>query len=328
MIVVTGATGFIGSNLLAALEARSQGPLVAVDWLGTEDKWRNIAKRTLWDVVAPEQLLSFLVQHGSAVQAILHMGANSATTEQDGDKIIAQNVRPTLDLIDWCTRTETRLIYASSAATYGNGMAGFQDDDDPEALSRLQPLNLYGWSKHMVDRKVAAMRTKGVALPPQIAGLKFFNVYGPNEHHKGDMMSVVGKLTPRLRMGEPARLFKSYRDDFSDGGQMRDFVHVDDVVSVILWLLENPNVSGLFNVGAGRARSWDDLARAVFAALSLPDHIEYIDMPENLRAKYQYWTEAPMAKLRAAGYGGNMLSLEDGVHRLVNEYLVKDDPYR
>lgn len=328
MIIVTGATGFIGSNLLAGLEEHGVGPLVACDWLGSEDKWRNLAKRDLWDVVRPDDLIDYMRPYKDRVTAIFHMGANSATTERDGDRIIAENIRPTLDLIDWCTANGTRLIYASSAATYGDGKAGFDDDASPQSLARLRPLNLYGWSKHMVDRRIAGMRRDGLDLPSQLVGLKFFNVYGPNELHKGDMMSVVSKLTPKLRAGEPARLFKSYREDYPDGGQKRDFVHVDDVVSVMLWLFDNPSVGGLFNVGAGLARTWDDLAKAVFAALGKAPVIEYVDMPESLRPKYQYWTEAPLARLRAAGYGGNMISLEEGVARLVQDHLVQDDPYR
>lgn len=328
MIVVTGAAGFIGSNLLAALEARGAGDLIACDRLGREDKWRNIAKRELADIIDPKDLLPFLEAHAGDVETVFHLGAVSATTERDADLIVASNVRLTLDLWEWCARTGARLIHASSAATYGDGSAGFDDDGSPAALARLRPLNPYGWSKHLVDRRVARLVERGADTPWQWAGLKFFNVYGPNEYHKEDMRSVVCKLYPQIVAGEPARLFKSYHPDYADGGQLRDFIFVDDCVEVMLWLLENPHVNGLFNVGTGAARSWLDLARAVFAAAGLPPRIEFIKMPETLRPRYQYFTQANMAKLRAAGYDRPFTSLEDGVDRYVREFLAAPDPYR
>ena len=328
MIVVTGGAGFIGSNLLAGLEQRGHRDLVVCDWLGTGEKWRNIAKRELADVIPPEALPDLLERHGKAIRAIFHLGAISATTERDGDALVRNNLRLTLDLWDWATRTQNRLIFASSAATYGGGECGFDDDASPEALARLQPLNGYGWSKHMVDRRVARLVAGNAPRPAQWAALKFFNVYGPNEYHKGSMRSVVQQVWERTARGEPAVLFRSHHPDYSDGGQLRDFVHVDDCVEVMLWLLENPRVSGLFNLGTGKARSFADLARAVFAAMGKPPLIEYVDTPEAIRAKYQYFTQARMERLRAAGYSRPFTSLEDGVARYVREFLATDDPYR
>ncbi len=327
MIVVTGGAGFIGSNLVAALERRGCEDLVVCDRLGCDDKWRNIAKRALADVIPPDGLFAFLDRHADRVRTIFHMGAISATTERDADLIVRTNIRTTLDLWDWCCRHQVPLIYASSAATYGDGTAGFDDAGDPGALARLHPLNAYGWSKHMVDRRIAALVARGEPTPPQWAGLKFFNVYGPNEYHKGDMRSVVHKLFEALSAGEPARLFRSYRPDYTDGGQVRDFVHVDDAVGVMLWLMETPQISGLFNVGTGKARAWLDLANAVFAAMDRPAEIAFIDMPEGLRAKYQYFTQASVDRLLQAGYDRPFTSLEQGVDRYVRDFLATADPY-
>ncbi|WP_114394286.1 ADP-glyceromanno-heptose 6-epimerase [Oleisolibacter albus] len=327
MLVVTGGAGFIGSNLVAALEARGLGPIVVCDQLGSGDKWRNLAKRCLHDLIPPQALFAYLDRHAGEVESVFHLGAISATTERDADLITANNFRLSLDLWDWCQRTETRLIYASSAATYGDGSAGFDDDPAPAALARLRPLNPYGWSKHLFDRRILAGLALSGRRPPQWAGLKFFNVYGPNEHHKGEMQSVVAKLYPLLAAGEPARLFASDRPDYPDGGQKRDFVWVGDCVDVMLWLHATPTVNGLFNLGTGQARSWNDLAAAVFAAMNRPQRIDYIPMPPHLSGKYQYFTEARMDRLRAAGYTAPFTSLEDGVRRYVQDYLSAPDPY-
>ncbi|MEQ8964251.1 MAG: ADP-glyceromanno-heptose 6-epimerase [Azospirillaceae bacterium] len=328
MLVITGGAGFIGSNLVAALEARGARDLVVVDRLGTDEKWRNIAKRELAAVIPPERLDAFLEARRDEIEAIFHMGAISATTERDADLIVETNIVLSQHLWEWCARTDTRLIYASSAATYGDGSAGFADTATPEALARLRPLNAYGWSKHVFDRRVLRLAERNVARPRQWAGLKFFNVYGPNEYHKDDMRSVISKLHPQIVAGEPARLFKSYRPDYPDGGQMRDFVWVDDCVDVMCWLYDNPSVSGLFNIGSGKARSWLDLAHAVFDAAGIEPRVEFVEMPESLRAKYQYFTEASLAGLRAAGYDRAMTPLEDGVRTYVRDYLAAEDPYR
>jgi ADP-L-glycero-D-manno-heptose 6-epimerase len=328
MIVITGGAGFIGSNLLAALEARGETELVVCDVLGSGEKWRNLAKRELADLILPEELLPFLEAHRGTVRAIFHMGAISATTERDADLIVENNLRLSLDLFDWCARNGARLIYASSAATYGDGSQGFDDDGSLQALAKLQPLNAYGWSKHAFDRRVARLIERGAARPPQWAGLKFFNVYGPNEGHKGAMMSVVAKTYPRAARGEPAVLFRSHHPDYQDGGQLRDFVWVGDCVDVMLWLYDSPRVSGLFNCGSGQARSFKDLTRAVYAALGQEARIEYVDTPIEIRAKYQYFTEAKLERLRAAGYTRPTTTLEEGVRRYVQDYLQQADPYR
>lgn len=326
MIVVTGGAGFIGSNLLAALEGMDD--LVVVDRLGGGDAWRNLAKRELADVLTPEEFFPWLEGRGDQVQAIFHMGAISATTETDVDRIVRNNVRLSLDLFRWCGSAKVRLIYASSAATYGDGSEGFSDDDSIESLARLRPLNAYGWSKHMVDRRFARVLREGGSLPPQCVGLKFFNVYGPNEYHKGSMRSVVHQLHPNILAGEAARLFRSHHPDYSDGGQLRDFIYVKDVVDVMLWLFENPEVQGLFNVGTGQARSFADLATAVFDALERAPRFDFIDTPLEIRDKYQYFTQAEMGKLRAAGYDKPFTPLEEGVKDYVCNYLESEDPYR
>ncbi|WP_207456950.1 ADP-glyceromanno-heptose 6-epimerase [Azospirillum sp. SYSU D00513] len=328
MIVVTGGAGFIGSNLVAALAERGVTNVAVADRFRDGEKWQNLAKREVAALVAPEDTLAFLDQHAAEVEVVFHLGAVSATTERDVDKIVANNVALTLDLWRWCAWRGARLIYASSAATYGDGSAGFDDDGTPEGLARLRPLNAYGWSKHLVDRRIARAIAEGDQAPPQWAGLKFFNVYGPNERHKGDMMSVVAKLYPQLAAGEPARLFRSHRDGFEDGGQLRDFIFVEDCVAVMLWLLDHPEVNGLFNVGTGKARSFRDLALATFAALGREPRIEYFDMPEHLQGKYQYFTEAKTERLRAAGFDRPFTELEDGVRRYVRDFLARPDPYR
>jgi ADP-L-glycero-D-manno-heptose 6-epimerase len=327
MYVVTGGAGFIGSNLVAELAARG-APVVVCDWLRNDERWRNLAKHEILDLIAPEALLGWLDQHGKDVEAIVHLGAISSTTETDVDLIVRNNVRATLDLLEWCTSARKRLIYASSAATYGDGSAGFDDDPSCEALSRLRPLNAYGWSKHVVDRRVARLARQGGRLPPQWVGLKFFNVYGPNEYHKGSMRSVIAQNFPAVQRGEAVRLFRSGRPDYADGGQLRDFIYVKDCVAVISWLLGNPGVCGLYNVGTGVARSWLDLANALFSAANRPPRIEFIDMPAQLVEKYQYFTQAHVDRLRAAGYRDPFTSLEQGVAEYVRQYLAQSDPYR
>jgi ADP-L-glycero-D-manno-heptose 6-epimerase len=299
------------------------------DTLGAADdgKWRNLAKHPIADFVAPDHLWAWLARRGETVEAVVHMGAISSTTEPDADLIIHSNFGLSRDLWDWCAAHKRRLVYASSAATYGDGTGGFVDADDLASLKTLRPLNAYGWSKALFDIYARREADRGHA-PVQWAGLKFFNVYGPNEYHKGPMRSVVHQIWPRIAAGEPVRLFKSCRPDYADGGQLRDFVHVDDAVSVTRWLLDNPGVSGLFNVGTGEARSFADLARATFAAGAREPRIEYIDMPEGLRERYQYFTQADLTRLRAAGYAAPFRPLEDGVAAYVRGHLSQTDPYR
>jgi ADP-L-glycero-D-manno-heptose 6-epimerase len=327
MYLVTGGAGFIGSNVVAALSDRGH-EVVVCDWLRNDDRWRNLANHEISDLVSPEALEPWLNKEAGLVEAVIHMGANSSTTEPDVDLVYRQNTRATLDLLRWCTENGKRLIYASSAATYGDGRARFDDDSSCEALARLRPLNAYGWSKHVVDRRIARMRRQGQPLPPQCVGLKFFNVYGPNEYHKGSMLSVAARSFAGVRRGESMRLFRSLRPDYADGGQLRDFVYVKDCVEVMLWLLDNSPVSGLFNVGSGVARSWLDLANALFAASDRPPSIEFIDMPSQLVANYQYFTEARLDRLRAAGYQKPFTTLEAGIADYVHNYLLKSNPYR
>jgi ADP-L-glycero-D-manno-heptose 6-epimerase len=332
MIVVTGGAGFIGSNIVAALEARGVDRLVVCDEFGDTAKWQNLVKRDLYNCVDSTQLFPYLEAQKTQIQVIFHMGAISSTTEKNVDLILDQNYRLTMNLLQWCGRNRVRLIYASSAATYGDGSAGFHDSFTRKDLSRLRPLNPYGWSKHMVDRTIAQIRELGsnedFTLPPQYAGLKFFNVYGPNEYHKGGMMSVVNQVFHQIREQGQARLFKSDHPDYADGGQLRDFIYINDCLDVMMWLYDHPEVSGLFNVGTGKARSFADLARATFAALNQPAKLNFIDMPDALKGKYQYFTQSENAGLEAAGYNKSFTSLEDGVKDYVQSYLIKDDQYR
>jgi ADP-L-glycero-D-manno-heptose 6-epimerase len=327
MILVTGGAGFIGSNITATLAERGTA-VVVCDRFRTADKWRNLAKVGLRDVVAPEELSSWLDTHTAELEAIVHMGAISSTTESNVDLIMEVNFRLSMRLWRWCALHGKRFIYASSAATYGAGEQGFDDDPSLEALAKLRPLNAYGWSKHLFDRWVARELAEGAPRPAQWAGLKFFNVYGPNEYHKGGMQSVVAQKYPLAAAGKALTLFRSHRPDVPDGGQKRDFVYVGDCVNVVSWLLEHPDVNGLFNLGTGHARTFEDLARALYAALDQPFEVEYVAMPEVIRPNYQYFTEASMERLRQAGYTRPFTSLVDGVREYVERYLSKPDRFR
>jgi ADP-L-glycero-D-manno-heptose 6-epimerase len=316
LVLVTGGAGFIGSHIVCDLSAAGHRVVVA-DRLRQGTKWRNIATARLHDFVQPEQLFDWLDRHRSEIVAILHMAAVSATDEPDIDRYVANNVRLSLDLWEWCAVHRTRLLYASSAATYGSGAGGFNDDGGPAALAALAPLNAYGWSKHLVDRRIVDDATSGAPTPPQWAGLKFFNVYGANEAHKGAMASLVSKNLPVVAAGRPVELFKSYDPAYPDGGQLRDFVYVGDCVAVVRWLLANPSVNGLFNVGTGTARSVVELIGAVGAGLGVAPEIRYVEMPPMLRAQYQYYTKAEIGKLRAAGFADPFSTIEDGVRATI-----------
>ncbi len=326
MIIVTGATGFIGSNIVADLNEAGRSDIILVDVLGTQSKWKNIAKRCFEDIIFPSELDSLLAKLPRAV-VVYHMGANSSTTSTDGVEILIGIFRASKKLWEWCSATRTPLIYASSAATYGDGTLGFADDQALDALDRLRPLNLYGWSKHAFDKWAVRQAGAGSA-PPQWCGLKFFNVYGPNESHKDDMRSLVSKNTPAVALGRTINLFKSYRPEFADGQQLRDFVYVKDCTKVMLWLASRPQISGIFNLSTGVARSFVDLVHAIGSALDKPVNIDFIDMPESIRANYQYFTRAQMNKLENAGYGAQFYSLEDGVADYVRQYLMRSDIYR
>jgi ADP-L-glycero-D-manno-heptose 6-epimerase len=324
MIILTGGAGFIGSYLHSDLVARGFETVI-VDWLGTSGKWRNVAKHRPTRLIWPDALDDFLADE-PAVEAIVHLGAISETTAVDGDLVWETNVVLSMKLWDWCVARGVRFIYASSAATYGTGEIGF--DDDPSLLPLLRPLNLYAWSKHVFDMQVFDRLARGNPAPPQWAGLKIFNVYGPNEYHKGNMISVVKVKYDEVMAGKPISLFKSDRSGLADGEHSRDFVWVGDVADVITWLLDNPEVSGLFNLGTGTARTYLDLAYAVCDALGRTRHVEFIDMPDTLRGQYQYYTQANMSRIRAAGYDGRFTTMEDGVRRYVQDYLLHGPAYR
>jgi ADP-L-glycero-D-manno-heptose 6-epimerase len=326
MFLVTGGAGFIGSNVVASLNEAGRNDIAVNDSLGSDGKWRNLAARQLADFVPPQDLWPWL--DGRKLDAVVHLGAISSTTATDGDAIMETNFRLSLRLLDWCTTTHTPFIYASSAATYGAGEQGFSDDWQLSALKRLKPMNLYGWSKHMFDLAVAARAARKEKMPPQWAGLKFFNVFGANEYHKGDMMSLVAKRVDDAKAGKPIRLFKSYCEGVADGEQKRDFISIDDAVAVVRWLIDAPQVSGIFNVGTGKARSFRDLMLAMFAALGRKPAIDYIEMPEAIRGSYQYFTQAETENLRRAGYNADFTALEDGVKRYVTSYLDCADRYR
>ena len=327
MILVTGGAGFIGSNLAAALT--EQGVAVAIcDRLRSGDKWRNISKLELRDIVAPERLDDWLKHRDAAVDAVVHMGAISATTELDADLIVETNFRLSQMLWRWCTLHGKRFIYASSAATYGGAEAGFEDDWSLAAMAQLRPLNAYGWSKLLFDRWAVREVALGNGQPAQWVGLKFFNVYGPNEYHKGGMRSVVAQKYSAAAAGEPVSLFRSHREGVSDGGQLRDFVYVADCVAVVLWLLANPKVNGIFNLGTGKARSFAELATALFAAVGKPPRLTYVDTPSAIRPNYQYFTEARMERLRGVGFARPFMTLEDGVREYVQRFLSQPDRYR
>ena len=326
MFLVTGGAGFIGSNVVASLNEAGRSDIVVNDVLGTDDKWRNLGKHQVADVVPPADLMKWL--DSRKLDAIVHMGAISDTTATDGELVMETNFRLSLRLLDWCTATRTPFIYASSAATYGDGSLGFKDDWSPEALRKLKPMNLYGWSKYLFDIVVADRFAKKEKLPPQWAGLKFFNVFGPNEYHKGHMASVLAKVFDSAKGGAPVRLFKSHREGIEDGDQRRDFIYVDDAVSVVRWLIDSPKVSGIFNVGTGKARSFRDMITAMFKSMGRPVKIEYIDMPDSIREQYQYFTQSEVENLRHAGYNAGFTPLEDAVGHYVTGFLDRADRYR
>lgn len=314
--IVTGAAGFIGRNIVQELNRRGSDRILLVDHLGETDKWKNLVGLS-YDDFLPKADFRASLKHRRfyGLKAVFHLGACSATTERDADYLLDNNYRYTRDLCEWALTSEARFVYASSAATYGNGDLGYSDDD--AKTPTYKPLNMYGYSKHMFD--LWALR-KG--LLDQIAGLKYFNVYGPYEDHKDDMRSVVHKAYGQIVETGEVKLFKSHKPDFADGEQKRDFIYVKDAVDVTLKLGEEGAPSGLFNCGTGESRTWVDLVSATFAAMGKKPNITFIDMPEHLRGKYQYFTQADMGKLRAAGYEKPFTSLEDGIRDYVQNYLA------
>ena len=319
-IVVTGAGGFIGRNAVAELNIRGYDNLLLVDSMGCDEKWCNLLGLQYEDVLDPDEFLTS-VENGKVaeIDALIHLGACSSTTERDADFLLRNNYHYTRTLCEYCLQKNTRFIYASSAATYGDGSRGYNDDE--AELPVLRPLNMYGYSKHMFD--LWARKHK---LYDRIAGLKYFNVFGPYEDHKGDMRSMVAKSYEQIRKSGKVELFKSYRPDYADGEQKRDFLYVKDAVAMTLHFLSHRDVGGLFNCGTGQARSWKDLAMSVFAAMKVPPQIEFIEMPAVLQGKYQYFTEAPMEKMRKTGYAAPFTSLEVAVADYVTSYLQTREP--
>lgn len=317
MIIVTGGAGFIGSALVGALNSKGYEDIVIVDHLGLSEKWQNLRALRFNEYLEKDQFLPLLEsgKFDGAVESFFHLGACSATTERDASYLVENNYRYSIRIGEWWERNQSvRLLYASSAATYGEGEYGYLDNHN--TINSLRPLNMYGYSKQIFDQH--ALKRGWL---DKIVGLKFFNVFGPNEQHKGDMRSVVNKAYERVRDQGVISLFKSYVPHYGDGEQKRDFIYVKDAVAMTLWLNENSTASGIFNIGTGDARSWNDLAGALFSALHQPVNIEYIEMPQSLRAKYQYFTQADLSKLRSAGCQHSCMSLEDAVYDYVNNYM-------
>jgi ADP-L-glycero-D-manno-heptose 6-epimerase len=322
MIVVTGGAGFIGSAFVWKLNSEGIDDVIVVDELDTSEKWKNLVKRRYADYLHKDDFLKMVLAEKLPfpVRALIHLGACSSTTERDAGYLLENNYRYTCRLAEWAMNHQVRFIYASSAATYGDGAEGFSDADD--TAGTLRPINAYGYSKQLFDLWVLKHKAD-----QKITGIKFFNVFGPNEYHKGDMTSVVYKAVQQIRERGQVRLFKSHREEFGDGGQMRDFVYVKDCVDVLSWLLKNHRVNGIFNLGTGKARTWNDLVQAVFAAMGSEPRIEYIDMPPAIRDQYQYFTEAKMEKIARTGCPVGFSSLENSVRDYVTGYLQKPDPY-
>ena len=317
MIIVTGGAGFIGSALVWRLNKRGVDDIVVVDHLGETEKWKNLVSLCFCDYFDKSDFIEKLEAgyFRNSISAIFHLGACSSTTETNADYLIENNYRYTARLATWQEEHRAcRFIYASSAATYGDGEQGYRDTEDE--LHLLRPLNMYAYSKHMFD--LLALR-KGWL--PHIVGLKYFNVFGPNEYHKGDMRSVINKAYPLVRDEGKIRLFKSCRDEYKDGEQLRDFIYVKDAVDMTLFFLDNPKINGIFNIGSGAARSWNEVAASLFQAVGRPLNIEYIPMPDELKEKYQYYTCADMTKLQSAGCSHTCMDLDAAVKEYARNYL-------
>ena len=322
MIIVTGGAGFIGSAFVWKLNQEGIDDILIVDRLGKTDKWKNLVNLRFVNYMHKDDFLELIYNDtvNFEVEAIIHMGACSSTTERNADYLWKNNNVYTGYLAEWAIERSIRFIYASSAATYGDGSLGFSDDHDK--IKALKPINMYGYSKQVFDLRVLRH-----SWEDKIAGIKFFNVFGPNEYHKEDMTSVIFKAFHQIKETGTVKLFKSYLPKYPDGGQLRDFVYVKDCIDVMWWLFKNPDVNGIFNLGTGKARTWNDLIKAVFSAMKKTTNIEYIEMPEALRNQYQYFTEAKMDKLKAAGCPVAFSSLENSVQDYVVNYLQKSDPH-
>ncbi|RMD85298.1 MAG: ADP-glyceromanno-heptose 6-epimerase [Candidatus Dadabacteria bacterium] len=322
MYIVTGGAGFIGSAFLAKLNSMGVERIIVVDNLGKSDKWKNLNGKIFLDYIHKNDFIEALYQNkfSTSIKAIIHMGACSSTTERDAEYMLRNNYLYTKSLSEWAISNKVRFIYASSAATYGKGENGYSDSHSKIPL--LRPLNIYGFSKQLFD--LWALKTGAIS---EITGIKFFNVFGPNEYHKGDMASVVYKAFNTIQQTGKVRLFKSHNPKYKDGEFVRDFIYIKDCVEVLWWFFENEGKTGIFNLGTGKARSWNDLASAIFKAMGKKEEIEYIDMPEEIRGQYQYHTEAEMEKLRQAGCAFAFSSLEDSIEDYVKNYLMAENCY-
>ncbi len=332
MILITGGAGFIGSNLAHMLTQYPQEfpRIIICDELGSHSKWRNLASSFFFDVISPAQMYPFLEKHASSIETVIHLGASSSTIQTDVDFILKHNLRLSLDLWQWCSQQRVRFLYASSAATYGDGAHGFVDDESLDYLLKLRPQNPYGWSKAIFDRiAISHTMNENHSSPPQWAGLKFFNVYGPNECHKGAQQSVIPTFFYQIQDTGHVNLFESTDPRYENGEQKRDFIDVRDCVNVLMWLLRNPQVSGIFNVGTGEARSFNDVASCIFDAMEKNQAINYVPLPSSIDARaYQSYTKADMTKLRSKGYLQAFISIEQGVKDYVENYLCRQTLHR
>lgn len=326
MIIITGGVGFIGSQVLAALE-EVENNIAVVDVFGSDEKWRNVSKRRTTTFISPDSIFDFLEKHKKAIRLVLHFGGISSTMEKNVDIIVKNNINLSIDLYEYCIDNKIRFIYASSAATYGNGTNGLLDRDDVEYLDDLRPLNAYGWSKHCIDKHIWSTDNRKQSLENGVVALKFFNVYGPNEYHKGNQCSVIYSFYNQLKQGNTLQLFKSYKPEYNNGEQCRDFIWIQDCVNVVLWMIKHPTVSGIYNVGSGTPRTFNDVANIISSVLKKECTIEYIEMPEGLKERYQYHTQANISKLRSVGYNLPMTSLEEGISFYIRDFLNTYDRY-
>ena len=317
MILITGGAGFIGSNLINSLLSKNFSEIVSVDHKNFINQSYFINKK--FSRILPVELNSFLKKNKKKIKTVVHLGAITSTTERNVKLIIENNLELSIFLWNWCEKNNKRLIYASSAATYGDGSNSFDDNESDDYLSKLVPLNLYGWSKHIFDRLILRKKKK----PSQLVGLKFFNVYGPNEFHKCEMKSVILKIYEKVSNNLQVKLFKSHNVKFKDGEQLRDFIYVKDVISILEWFLDNPKINGLYNVGTGKPRSFNDIAKSIFKNTNKATSLKYINTPPKIRKQYQYYTKANIKKLRDSGYKKSFFSLEEGIKDYIREYLRK-----
>tara|TARA_Y200000002_G_scaffold133765_1_gene110249 strand:+ start:481 stop:1434 length:954 start_codon:yes stop_codon:yes gene_type:complete len=317
MILITGGAGFIGSNLINSLLSKNFSEIVSVDHKNFINQSYFINKK--FSRILPAELNSFLKKNKKKINTVVHLGAITSTTERNVKLIIENNLELSIFLWNWCEKNNKRLIYASSAATYGDGSNSFDDNESDDYLSKLVPLNLYGWSKHIFDRLILRKKKK----PSQLVGLKFFNVYGPNEFHKSEMKSVILKIYEKVSNNLQVKLFKSHNVKFKDGEQLRDFIYIKDVISILEWFLDNPKINGLYNVGTGKPRSFNDIAKSIFKNTNKATSLKYINTPPKIRKQYQYYTKANIKKLRDSGYKKSFFSLEEGIKDYIREYLRK-----